>query len=140
MENPIKNLDWELLRKQKLMLLDIMNKFSLTYFNDQEKEELGDGLINLIDNIQDYAVSEMGVDENIVFDLNKNKILIALEEVRTKVSKDIDTVIFFRNQTWVYMISDTWEFPSFEGFNVDQNILEDALDSVIKLPFIYQIK
>jgi len=73
MENPIEGIDWNLLRKQKLMLINLMNEFSLTYFNNQEREELGEGLINLINSIQDYAVDELGIDENIVFKLDNNE-------------------------------------------------------------------
>jgi hypothetical protein len=73
MKNPIEGIDWNLLRKQKLMLINLMNEFSLTYFNDQEREELGEGLINLINSIQDYAVDELSIDENIVFKIENNE-------------------------------------------------------------------
>jgi hypothetical protein len=70
MENPIEGIDWELLKSQKSRLVNLI------YTNNQTSQEDADaleGILMLLDNIQDYAVSEMGVDENIVFDLNKNE-------------------------------------------------------------------
>jgi hypothetical protein len=69
----------------------------------------------------------------------KKEILNALEEVRNKVSKDIDTVIFLTDNTWIYMISETREIPNFEGKEIDVSLLDDAIDSVDELPFIYQL-
>ena len=74
MENPIEKVDWVLLRKQKLMLLEMMNEFSLTYFNDAEKEGLAEGLINLIDSIQDYAIDELDKTEEEVFGKDFNNL------------------------------------------------------------------
>jgi hypothetical protein len=50
----LKYMDWALLRKQKQWLME------------RECEE-ADGILNLIDTLQDYAIDEMGVDEYVVF-------------------------------------------------------------------------
>jgi hypothetical protein len=47
-------MDWRLLRKQKQWLME------------QHCEE-AEGILNLIDTLQDYAIDEMGVDEYVVF-------------------------------------------------------------------------
>lgn len=51
----IKKIDWGLLREQKDWLLN------------QHISDEAVGLLELIDNLQDYAVDELGIDENIVF-------------------------------------------------------------------------
>jgi hypothetical protein len=62
----IENIDWEQLKKQKATLTKVV-------FNTQDGEVWDDleGLLNLIDAIQDYAVDELGVEENVVFDLTE---------------------------------------------------------------------
>lgn len=50
----IKYIDWPLLRKQKQWLMA------------QECEE-AEGILTLIDTLQDYAIDEMGVNEYVVF-------------------------------------------------------------------------
>lgn len=49
-----KSIDWDLLRQQKMWLL-------------QHDSEMAEGLLNLLDNLQDEAVL-CGVDEDLVFD------------------------------------------------------------------------
>jgi len=67
----IQNIDLNLLREQKEILLELQYK---TTANISAKEfEALDGLINLIDHIQDQAVEQHGLDENEVFNLNKEE-------------------------------------------------------------------
>ena len=56
--NLITGIDWKLLRKQKHMLIHLPNS------NERE------GLLNLLDNLQDFAVKHLGKNENDVFDLS----------------------------------------------------------------------
>ncbi len=56
------NIDWELLRKQKLTLLRLINKKS------KEQNDLR-GILSLIDNVQDSAVGSGAYTEKEVFDL-----------------------------------------------------------------------
>jgi hypothetical protein len=58
--------DWTLLKEQKKHLLDVIN---IDEVNPEQKEAL-EGLLNYIDSIQDYMVDEIGLDENLVFDLH----------------------------------------------------------------------
>jgi len=62
MENPIKDIDWEMLREQKNMLLDIYDST-----NSKKTKDLVLGIIYLFDNIQDYAVDVLNIDESKVF-------------------------------------------------------------------------
>ena len=57
----IQSIDWELLRKQKSTLV----KFQCNNANDAV-----DGIINLIDGLQDYAVDMLGLSEMLVFGLD----------------------------------------------------------------------
>jgi hypothetical protein len=60
----IKKMDWKLLRKQKLSLLetiDDMEKRNAEYYKDSI-EDLN-GILHTIDALQDYAVDELGIDE-----------------------------------------------------------------------------
>lgn len=77
----IQKMDWSLLKNQKDDLLTVMenleteaNKAGKDGFPDMMDEQLRQvnslqGIINLIDNVQDYAVDTLGKDENEVFNL-----------------------------------------------------------------------
>lgn len=70
MENVVKefglvlHIDFNLLKEQKKELIKIMNTK-----NSQKEFEAIEGIINLITHIQDHAVEELGIDENLIFDL-----------------------------------------------------------------------
>jgi hypothetical protein len=66
MKSPIEEIDWQLLKEQKGTLLNILTKTN----NEVEISHLN-GIINLIDSIQDYAVVYLCIDENKVFNLNE---------------------------------------------------------------------
>ena len=57
----IQNINWEKLKAQKTALLEVFAEGKV------------DGLINLLDAIQDFAVSELGVPEEKVFQLDEEK-------------------------------------------------------------------
>ena len=61
----LKNIDFKLLKKQKLDLLEIYLDPQLT---DSQYSTI-EGVVNLIDAIQDYAVDNLGYDEQKVFNL-----------------------------------------------------------------------
>ena len=60
-------IDWELLKKQKASLLGVIENID----NVQVLEHL-EGIICLLNSIQDAAVDVYGVDKNIVFNLNED--------------------------------------------------------------------
>lgn len=57
----IKKMDWKLLRKQKLSLLSAIEHAESTG-NNEYCDDLN-GILNMIDALQDYAVDELGIDE-----------------------------------------------------------------------------
>lgn len=69
MENNVKEInielyiDYDLLKIQKKSLLDVIE-----LVNNKETKEHLTGLLRIIDSIQDHAVEELGMDENIIFD------------------------------------------------------------------------
>lgn len=65
MNKLIENMDWVLFNDQKEFLINMYNKTSSSSI---KVLELLDGIINMMDAIQDYAVDEMGMDERVVFD------------------------------------------------------------------------
>ena len=67
--NIITGIDWKLLRKQKRLLLQVINNDNVNF---KEKEAL-EGILSLIDSLQDSAVDEYGLDENLVFDLSNDE-------------------------------------------------------------------
>ena len=69
MEAPefIKNIDWELLKKQKNDMIIVMSILD----SGSELEQSLEGILSLIDAAQDFAVDVMKIDENVVFDLDK---------------------------------------------------------------------
>lgn len=76
MENPIKKIDFTSLRTQKSTLIEVMN----TVTTVEQAQQL-EGILHLIDAIQDYAVDELGVPEMHVFDFE-------LEEERENPDPD----------------------------------------------------
>jgi hypothetical protein len=72
----IQKIDWELLKGQKTVLLKIIDEIEkqkqpiaiLTV--PIETAEALNGILHLIDSLQDYAVDECGLDEKKVFDLH----------------------------------------------------------------------
>jgi len=65
--------NWKLLKKQKS---DLMKAMTIIVCNDLPNSTIHyslEGMLNLIDATQDYAVDVMGVDENIVFNLTNEE-------------------------------------------------------------------
>jgi len=58
----VRDINWELLRKQKLTLFNLIQEID----NVEQVEHL-EGIIYLIDAVQDEAVDNEGTDEDIVF-------------------------------------------------------------------------
>jgi len=73
----ITKIDWELLKEQKLDMLRIITDIEENaQYDTREDEEIGvydkwkyslNGIIELIDAIQDYAVDELEMGEDIIF-------------------------------------------------------------------------
>ncbi len=66
----IKDIDFTMLKKQKEILLNMMYDWEKSG-DEQKKSESkeAEGLLNLIDAIQDEAVKELGLDEKEVFNI-----------------------------------------------------------------------
>jgi hypothetical protein len=62
-------IDWKLLREQKIMLLKCQK---YRHFNYKDEEYL-QGIINLIDSIQDYAIDEMGISDKEIFNITSEE-------------------------------------------------------------------
>ena len=58
----IKNIDWKLLRKQKRTLLKTI--IEMDKGDDNPDVDDLDGILHLIDNLQDYAVDVLGLPEH----------------------------------------------------------------------------
>lgn len=69
MGNPIENIDWGELKKQKQTLLTILDYNRL----DKEDNDNLNGLVHLIDSVQDYATDVMKLDEKMVMDVNSEE-------------------------------------------------------------------
>jgi len=71
----IKGIDLDLLREQKEVLLKLQWRSDSSGTNIvNSKEFLAlEGIVNLIDHIQDEAVEQHSLDENEVFNLNKEE-------------------------------------------------------------------
>lgn len=62
----VNKMDWEMLRAQKLSLLQIIEK--LRGMKDNERADDLTGILHLIDALQDFAVDELEISSTIVFD------------------------------------------------------------------------
>jgi len=71
----IKKIDLKMLREQKQIIMDLQyreNSDGSQVLKAKEFDAI-EGLINLISHIQDEAVEQLGLDENEVFDLEKEE-------------------------------------------------------------------
>lgn len=66
MKNFTETIDWSLLREQKAALLSIPEQL----INATQYDAL-QGIISLIDSLQDYAVDVTNVPEEVVFDIHQ---------------------------------------------------------------------
>lgn len=63
--NPLEGANFELLKNQKKILIELL-------FSDNLKPEYKDafqGLVNWIDHMQDYAIDQLGMPEELILDL-----------------------------------------------------------------------
>jgi len=65
----IKKMDWNLLNVQKTAILETINNGNV----DPEHKEALEGILSLVDNIQDSAVDYFGFDEDLVFEFKKEE-------------------------------------------------------------------
>lgn len=63
----VNQMDWSLLRNQKRTLISVMSKHIL----DEQENDYLQGIVHLIDALQDFAVDELEKDESEVFDFNE---------------------------------------------------------------------
>ncbi len=63
----LSKISWELLKIQKGHLLELRD----TTENTEYYISLS-GIINMIDYMQDYAVDSLGIEESVVFDMDKD--------------------------------------------------------------------
>jgi rubredoxin len=77
----LKKIDWTDLRTQKTLLLETINNDAV----DPEHKEALEGILALLDSIQDYAVDEMGVPEMLVFDFEKEEDREIKPKTKTKI-------------------------------------------------------
>lgn len=64
-----------------------------------------------------------------------NKIIAAFKHVKS-VFPDVVMVVYNKDMRWLYMDSN-FDAPEF-NYKIDVSILEDAVESLENLPFIYQ--
>lgn len=61
-------IDWQLLKEQKHLLVEIIRNKNPTEFKLTEQHtDAIEGIINFLDTIQDYAVDDLGIPEDEVF-------------------------------------------------------------------------
>jgi len=114
MENPILKIDFTTLRTQKGTLIAIISE--LEKKQDIRFEDL-DGILNLIDSIQDYAVDELGVDAMHVFDFE-------LEEEREKSTPEEN----FARESAERIFDELCES---DGFHTDDQMPEKFIEIIM---------
>jgi len=68
----IKTIDWVLLCEQKQSLLTVIDELENTGGEQKSIDGLN-GILHLIDNLQEYAVDTLGIDENLVINLHPDE-------------------------------------------------------------------
>jgi len=72
MEDFLKEIDFKALKKQKAILINMIQDWGEADDKDQKKDAKEvEGILNLIDTIQEKAVDEFGYSEEEVFNLGK---------------------------------------------------------------------
>jgi hypothetical protein len=128
MENPIKKIDWSELRGQKTVLIKLadvirdtkpqpVNGDMVLILVPKDAEDALDGIINLIDSIQDYAVDEMGIPEIHVFDFE-------LEEEREKSTPAEN----FARESAQRIFDELCES---DGFHTDDEMPSEFIESIM---------
>jgi hypothetical protein len=70
----IQKIDWKLLSEQKGQLLETIEDLENEQTSsNQHKIDSLNGILNLLDSLEDYAVDEIGVDENTVFNFKSEE-------------------------------------------------------------------
>ena len=68
----IKDIDFDMLKKQKTILINMIQDWGEADDENQKKDaKEAEGIIYLIDAIQDYAVDKLGMKESDVFTLDE---------------------------------------------------------------------
>jgi len=68
----IKDIDFDMLKKQKTILINMIQDWGEADDENQKKDaKEAEGIIYLIDAIQDYAVDKLGMKESDVFNIDK---------------------------------------------------------------------
>ena len=111
----IRNMNWELLRKQKEILVNLAGDDRLT----QEEQDALDGITYLVDAVQDWAVDEQGVDRTVVFPG-----LYEEEEARQEIIDKINAIIEKHGD---FSVSDVKaeRSPQVEGDSELTHLMED---------------
>lgn len=65
----IQKIDWKLLREQKQAVSNLINRTRCTIELEEDDSNALEGIVHLIDALQDYAADEMGLGDKIVFNL-----------------------------------------------------------------------
>lgn len=95
----LSNIDWEMLKKQKDDLLFMIDDDGTNIQINQEhseKLESLQGILHLIDSIQDHAVNVMGIPENEVFHLDEEETDedIWNDKTHQKEISNVDHILF----------------------------------------------
>jgi hypothetical protein len=116
----VTDIDWELLRDQKEELISL---------NIGDPKLKLDGIINLLDSFQDYAVDVLGVDENLVFN-SENDELLDRDERSNKLDTETDEEYFAR------VNAETIWYMHIEGTSLYENEMmsEEFITSIIENP------
>ena len=69
---PLVQMDWPLLREQKQSLLRVIDQTERLSGDCSADVQHLEGILALIDNLQDYAVDRLGVPADQVFDLSND--------------------------------------------------------------------
>jgi len=64
-------IDFPMLKEQKIHLLEVIDIVEKSNVVSQDQYDSLTGILHLIDSIRDYAVDELGYDENEVFNLTE---------------------------------------------------------------------
>lgn len=71
-EELIRSINFPVLSEQKHILMNMIRDWGeADDKNQREESELAEGLVSLIDAIQDHAVDDLKIDEKLVFNINK---------------------------------------------------------------------
>jgi|JFJP01.1.fsa_nt_gi hypothetical protein len=129
------SIDWSELRNQKRMLLETINNDAV----DPEHKEGLEGILNLIDSLQDHAVDELGIPEMNVYDFEAEDEREKETPEETFARENAQIIFQMRIEGEGLYVDDEMSKEFIEGI-VDDEQHRSAIKNAIRLRILEEVQ